>query len=64
MGLVYAELFLTNVEDIGLLRKGFIKEDQVRRIKVNSMVDSGAYMMVIPEHVKIQLGLVWCPVNN
>ena len=57
MGLVYAELFLTNVEDIGLSRKGFIKEDQVRRIKVNSMVDSGAYMMVIPEHVKIQLGL-------
>ena len=57
MGLVYAELLLTNAEDIGLLRRGFIKEDQVRKIKANSMVDSGAYMMVIPEHVKIQLGL-------
>lgn len=33
------------------------KKTGVRRIKVNSMVDSGAYMMVIPEHVKIQLGL-------
>lgn len=57
MGLVYAELSLANAEDIGLARKGFIKEDQIRRIKVNSMVDSGAYMMVIPEHIKIQLGL-------
>ena len=57
MGLVYAEIILTNAEDIGLLRRGFIVEDQVRKIKVNSLVDSGAYMLVIPEHVKIQLGL-------
>lgn len=57
MGLVYAELLLTNAEDIGLLRRGYIKDGQVRRIKVNSMVDSGAYMMVIPDHVRIQLGL-------
>ncbi len=26
-------------------------------MKVNSLVDSGAYMLVIPEHVKLQLGL-------
>lgn len=57
MGLVYAEIVLTNAEDIGLLRRGFIKEDQVRKIKVNSIVDSEVYMMVIPEHIKIQLGV-------
>ncbi len=57
MGLIYAEISLINAEDIGLLRRGFIVEDQVRKIKVSSLVDSGAYMLVIPEHVKIQLGL-------
>lgn len=57
MGLIYAEISLINAEDIGLSRRGFIVEDQVRKIKVSSLVDSGAYMLVIPEHVKIQLGL-------
>lgn len=57
MGLVYAEITLTNIEDLGLFRKGDVKEDAVRRITVNSLVDSGAYMMVIPGHIKLQLGL-------
>lgn len=57
MGIVYAELILTNIEDMGLLRRSYIKEEQVRKMKVNSLVDSGAYMLVIPEHVKLQLGL-------
>ncbi len=57
MGLVYAELLLTNAEDIGVSRRGYISENEVRKIKVNCMADSGAYMLVIPEHVKIQLGL-------
>lgn len=57
MGIVYAELTLINVEDMVLFRKGYLKEEQTRKIKVNSLVDSGAYMLVIPEHIKIQLGL-------
>ncbi|HHT9109703.1 MAG TPA: clan AA aspartic protease [Candidatus Brocadiaceae bacterium] len=57
MGIVYAELILTNIEDMGLLRRGYLKEEQVRKMKVNSLVDSGAYMLVIPDHVKLQLGL-------
>ncbi len=57
MGLIYAEISLINADDIGLSRRGFIVEDQVRNIKVSSLVDSGAYMLVIPEHVKIPLGL-------
>lgn len=57
MGLVYAEITLINLEDLGLFRRGYIKEEQIRKVNVNSLVDSGAHMLVIPEHVKLQLGL-------
>lgn len=57
MGLVHAELELINAEDVCAARRGFIKPEETRRINVNALVDSGAYMMVVPEHVRLQLGL-------
>ncbi len=57
MGLVHAEIELINAEDIGAARRGTIRPDEIRRMQVNALVDSGAYMMVIPEHVRLQLGL-------
>ncbi|MEK7729101.1 MAG: aspartyl protease family protein [candidate division KSB1 bacterium] len=57
MGLVHAEIELINAEDVGAARRGFIKSQDVRRMTVNALVDSGAYMMVIPEHVRLQLGV-------
>lgn len=57
MGLVHAELELVNAGDIEVARRGFIKPEEVRRMTVNALVDSGAYMMTIPEHVRLQLDL-------
>lgn len=57
MGLVHAEIELINAGDLEVARRGIIKSEEVRRITVNALVDSGAYMMVIPEHVRLQLGL-------
>ena len=57
MGLVRAEIELINTEDVGLVRRGFLKDTEIRHIKVNALVDSGAYMMVVPEAVRLQLGL-------
>ncbi|MBF0564483.1 MAG: clan AA aspartic protease [Nitrospirae bacterium] len=57
MGLVYADVTLTNQEDLSLCRRSYIAEAQVRRMTTRCLVDSDAYMLVIPEHVKIQLGL-------
>ncbi|GMT48555.1 MAG: hypothetical protein IEMM0008_0094 [bacterium] len=57
MGLIYAEVLLSNAEDDGLARRGFIKKDEIRRGTFNAMVDTGAYMMVISEHIRLQLGL-------
>ncbi len=57
MGLVHAEITLINSGDIDAARRGFIKETDIRQITVKAWVDSGAYMMVISEEVKLQLGL-------
>jgi len=57
MGLVYAELELISADDLALCRRGFLTNDEVKSIKVKALVDSGAYVMVITEHVKEQLNL-------
>jgi clan AA aspartic protease len=57
MGLVYADLELVNSGDIVLAKRGYILPDDVRKIRVSALVDSGAYMMCINENLKNQLGL-------
>lgn len=57
MGLVYAEIELISGDDLVLHRRGFITEDKIKRLKVKALVDSGAYMLVINEHIKEQLDL-------
>ena len=57
MGLVYAEIALTSGDDLALHRRGFLARDKIKSIKVNALVDSGSYMLVINEHIKEQLDL-------
>ncbi|MFT3743227.1 MAG: clan AA aspartic protease [Pyrinomonadaceae bacterium] len=57
MGLVYAEIDLTNVDDQALHRRGFLEKDQVKQVRVNALVDSGAYNLCINETVRTQLDL-------
>ena len=57
MGLVYAELLLISADDLALYRHGFIAEEQIKSVQVTALVDSGAYQMVINEHIKQQLDL-------
>jgi len=57
VGLVYAEIELISGDDLVLHRRGFLPEHQIKRMKVNALVDSGAYMLVINEHIKEQLDL-------
>ena len=57
MGLIYAEITLQNVKDLFSLELGRIKKEAVRSIKTRAMVDSGAAFLVIPDHIRIQLGL-------
>ena len=57
MGLVYADIELVRGDDLALLRAGYVSEEQVRKVYVRAMVDSGATMLSIPELVKQQLQL-------
>jgi clan AA aspartic protease len=57
MGTVYAEIELVNAVDLGMVRRHQMDKDEVRRISVNMLVDSGAYMMAINESILSQLDL-------
>jgi hypothetical protein len=55
MGVVYADIELINEEDVALARRHFIGTDEIRRIRVNMLADSGAYMMAINETIQSQM---------
>ena len=57
MGLVYADIELINAIDEGMAKRNVIGDEEVRRISINMLVDSGAYMMAINESIQAQLGL-------
>lgn len=57
MGLVYAEIELTNAEDIALARKNYIGEEEIKSLWVNMLVDTGAYNLCINESIQEQLQL-------
>lgn len=57
MGLVYAEIELTNSDDVALHRRGFLDEARIKRLKLSALVDSGAYMLVINDEIRRQLEL-------
>ena len=57
MSLVYTEITLKNAEDLMAVRRGYIKETEVRQITVQAMVDTGAWTLVINEETRIKLGL-------
>jgi len=57
MGLIYAEIELANSGDIYLAQKGFIKKEEIKKVTVKALVDSGAYMMAINEEICEQLDL-------
>jgi clan AA aspartic protease len=57
MGLVYATIELIRGDDLALVRAGYISEEQIHRVTVSAMVDSGATMLTIPKFISDQLRL-------
>lgn len=57
MGLVYAEIDLISVDDLVLHRRGFLDESRIKQVRVNALVDSGAYSLSINETVRAELDL-------
>jgi clan AA aspartic protease len=52
MGLIYADIELINVEDLTMVRRGFMDNDDVKRMQVNILVDTGSYMLAINENIQ------------
>jgi hypothetical protein len=62
MGEVRTEITLVNIEDQGMANRGYMPQDQVRRLTVNAVVDTGASTgtcgpLIINEEIRAKLGL-------
>jgi predicted aspartyl protease len=57
MGRFKVEIELANNEDTILARRGALDPAQVRRVRIQGVVDSGATRLVLPGAVAKQLGL-------
>ena len=57
MGLIYADLEIINTIDIALAKKSIIGEEEIKSLRVNALVDTGAYNMCINEIIQSQLEL-------
>lgn len=57
MGRFSVEVELSNNDDLAAARRGIIAADQVRRVRIRGVVDSGATRLVIPtkvaEHLRV-----------
>lgn len=55
MGLIYADIELINGDDMALARKHFLGEEDIKRMHVSMLVDTGAYNLCINESIQEQL---------
>ena len=58
MGEVKVRVKISNIIDEGKARRGEIPKDQVRRVEVEAVVDTGAVRSVMPRPLMDQLGLL------
>ena len=58
MSVVYTEITLKNELDVCNVQLGNIEEDKIRQMTVESVVDTGAWTMVINEDIRQKLGLL------
>jgi predicted aspartyl protease len=57
MGRITLEFSIANYADVVLARQGGLAPDQVRRVTLQGVVDTGAMRLVLPESAVQQLGL-------
>ena len=57
MGHVYAEITLKNVYDMAYAQNGYIKEEEIRSLTVQAVVETGATRLCISEETRKKLGL-------
>ena len=58
MSVITTEITLKNMMDVGDAMRGLIEEDKIRQMTVESVVDTGAWTLVINEEIRDKLGLL------
>lgn len=57
MGMVYADIELINGDDVFLAKKHLIGEEEIKRARINILVDTGTTLLAINENIQEQLQL-------
>lgn len=57
MGLVYADVEIINGGDLEMARRNIIGEEEIKRMPLNILVDTGSYYLCINETIQEQLDL-------
>ena len=52
MGLVYADIEIINGTELEMARRGFIDKEEVKRMYLNILVDTGSNMLAINENIQ------------
>ncbi len=52
MGLVYAEIEIINADDLAFARRHIIGDEEVKRMPITVLVDTGSYMLAINEEIQ------------
>ena len=55
--MIHADIEIINSEELGMARRGFIDIDEVKRMHINMLVDTGSYMLAINENIQEYLQL-------
>lgn len=55
MGLVHAEIEIINGGDLEMVRRNLMDKDEIRRMSILMLVDSGAYNLCINEVIQEQM---------
>lgn len=55
MGLVYSDIELINGGDLEMARRNLMDPDEVKRMTITALVDTGSYMLCINEEIQAQL---------
>jgi clan AA aspartic protease len=57
MGYVYADIQLTNEDDLAFNRRGKLPDNEIKRVTTRALVDSGAFDLIINREVQEYLSL-------
>ena len=57
MGYVYADIELTNEDDLAFNRRGALPDSEIKRVTTRALVDSGAYDLILNQEIQDRLNL-------